>query len=57
MSYQKGGAILNMLRTDLGGDGYMGGRQKYLTDNKFGNGEAQQLRLALEGTRRRFLTW
>lgn len=57
VSYQKGGAILNMLRTYLGDDVFFGGLQKYLTDNKFGNGEAQQLRLALEATSGQDLNW
>jgi aminopeptidase N len=57
VSYQKGGAILNMLRTYLGDDVFFGGLQKYLTDNKFGNGEAQQLRLALEAVSGQDLNW
>ena len=57
VSYQKGGAILNMLRTYLGDDAFFGGLQKYLTDNKFGNGEAQQLRLALEAVSGKDLNW
>lgn len=57
VSYQKGGAILNMLRTYLGDDVFFGGLQKYLQDNKFGNGEAQQLRLALEAVSGQDLNW
>ena len=57
VSYQKGGAILNMLRTYLGDDVFFGGLKKYLTDNKFGTGEAHQLRLALEAVSGKDLNW
>lgn len=48
VSYQKGGHILHMLRYELGDDAFFAGLQRYLEDNKFGTGEAHQLRLALE---------
>lgn len=48
VSYNKGGAILHMLRSYLGDEAFFGGLKKYLNDNKFGTGEAHQLRLALE---------
>jgi len=48
VSYQKGGRILNMLRHYIGDDAFFKGLNIYLTTNKFGNGEAHQLRLALE---------
>lgn len=48
VSYNKGGAILHMLRAYLGDEAFFGGLNKYLNDNKFGTGEAHQLRLALE---------
>ncbi|MCR5887894.1 M1 family peptidase [Hymenobacter sp. J193] len=57
VSYQKGGAILDMLRTYLGDDVFFAGLQKYLQDNKFGNGEAHQLRLALEAVSGQDLNW
>jgi aminopeptidase N len=57
VSYQKGGQILNMLRNYLGDDVFFAGLKKYLTDNKFGNGEAHQLRLALEATSGQDLNW
>ncbi|UOQ82369.1 M1 family metallopeptidase [Hymenobacter sp. 5414T-23] len=57
VSYQKGGQILNMLRSYLGDDVFFAGLKKYLTDNKFGNGEAHQLRLALEATSGQDLNW
>lgn len=48
VSYQKGGRILNMLRHYVGDDAFFKGLNLYLNTNKYGNGEAQQLRLALE---------
>ncbi|AMR26936.1 peptidase M1 [Hymenobacter psoromatis] len=57
VSYQKGGAIVQMLRTYLGDDVFFAGLQKYLTDNKFGNGEAQQMRLAMEAVSGQDLNW
>ena len=48
VSYNKGGYILHMLRNLLGDDAFFTGLKKYLEDNKFGTGEAHQLRLALE---------
>ncbi|RPD48407.1 M1 family peptidase [Hymenobacter sediminis] len=57
VSYQKGGQILNMLRNYLTDDVFFAGLKKYLTDNKFGNGEAHQLRLALEAVSGQDLNW
>ncbi|MGI4975182.1 MAG: M1 family metallopeptidase [Janthinobacterium lividum] len=57
VTYQKGGAIVQMLRTYLGDDVFFAGLQKYLTDNKFGNGEAHQLRLAMEAVSGQDLNW
>jgi len=57
VSYQKGGRILNMLRRYLGDDAFFKGLNIYLNANKFGNGEAQQLRLALEQVSGRDLNW
>jgi len=57
VSYQKGGAIVQMLRTYLGDDVFFTGLQKYLTDNKFGNGEAHQMRLAMEAVSGQDLNW
>jgi aminopeptidase N len=48
VTYQKGGRILNMLRNYLGKDAFYKGLNIYLKTNQFKNGEAQQLRLALE---------
>ena len=57
MSYQKGGAIMDMLRTYLGDDVFFAGLQKYLKDNAFGNGEAHQMRLAFEAVSGQDLNW
>ncbi|HEX8427619.1 M1 family aminopeptidase [Hymenobacter sp.] len=57
VSYQKGGAILDMLRTYLGDDIFFAGLQKYLKDNAFGNGEAHQMRLAMEAVSGQDLNW
>ncbi|MFN8336893.1 MAG: M1 family aminopeptidase, partial [Cyclobacteriaceae bacterium] len=57
VSYQKGGRILHMLRQVVGDSAFFKGLNKYLTDNKFGTGEAHQLRLALESVSGRDLNW
>jgi aminopeptidase N len=57
VSYPKGGRILNMLRHYLGNDAFYASLHKYLTDNKFKNGEAQQLRLAFESVVGQDLNW
>ena len=57
VSYQKGGAIMDMLRTYLGDDVFFAGLQKYLKENAFGNGEAHQMRLAFEAVSGQDLNW
>jgi len=57
VSYQKGGAILEMLRAYLGDDVFFAGLQKYLKDNALGNGEAHQMRLAMEAVSGQDLNW
>jgi aminopeptidase N len=57
VSYNKGGAILNMLRNYLGDDAFFSGLNDYLTTNAYGNGEAQQLRLSLEKVSGKDLNW
>ena len=57
VSYQKGGRILNMLRNHLGDSAFFKGLNLYLATNKFKNGEAHQLRLALEEVSGRDLNW
>lgn len=57
VSYQKGGRILNMLRNFLGDDAFFKGLNLYLKQNAFKNGEAHQLRLALEEVSGKDLNW
>ena len=57
VSYQKGGAIMDMLRTHLGDDVFFAGLQKYLKDNALGTGEAHQMRLAFEAVSGQDLNW
>ncbi len=57
VSYQKGGRILHMLRTFVGDDAFYKSLNKYLTSNKFGNGNAHKLRLAFEEVTGKDLNW
>ncbi|PTR00885.1 aminopeptidase N [Mucilaginibacter yixingensis] len=57
VTYKKGGCILNMLREYLGRDAFYKGLNIYLKTNAFKNGEAQQLRLALEEASGKDLNW
>lgn len=57
VSYQKGGRILHMLRNYVGNDAFFKSLNKYLTDNKFGNGSAHKLRLAFESVTGKDLNW
>lgn len=57
VSYQKGGRILHMLRNYVGDAAFFASLNKYLTDNKFKTGEAQQLRLAFESVTGQDLNW
>jgi aminopeptidase N len=57
VSYQKGGAILHMLRNHIGDSAFFKGLNVYLTTNKFKSAEAAHLRLALEETSGRDLSW
>ncbi|WP_233188592.1 M1 family aminopeptidase [Tenacibaculum sp. SG-28] len=57
VSYNKGGAILHMLRNYLGDAAFYEGLHKYLTDNQYGTGEAHQFRLALESVSGKDLNW
>ncbi len=57
VTYQKGGRILNMLRNYLGDGAFFKGLSIYLKTNAFKNGEAQQLRLALEEASGLDLNW
>ncbi len=57
VSYNKGGAILHMLRKYLGDDAFYTSLNKYLTDNKYKTGEVHQLRLAFEKVTGKDLNW
>ncbi|WP_229748798.1 M1 family metallopeptidase [Hymenobacter frigidus] len=57
VSYQKGGAIMDMLRTYLGDEVFFASLQRYLKDNAFGTGEAHQMRLAFEAVSGQDLNW
>lgn len=57
VTYQKGGRILNMLRTYVGDEAFFKSLNKYLTYNKFKNAEAHQLRLAFESVTGQDLNW
>ncbi|MBS9774416.1 MAG: M1 family peptidase [Tenacibaculum sp.] len=57
VSYQKGGAILHMLRNYLGDEAFFKGLNTFLNDNKYGTAEAHQLRLALEKVSGKDLNW
>jgi len=57
VSYQKGGRIVNMLRSYLGEDAFFKGLNLYLKQNAFKSAEAHQLRLALEQVSGKDLNW
>jgi aminopeptidase N len=57
VSYNKGGRVLNMLRHFVGDEAFFKSLNKYLTDNKFGNGSATKLRLAFEAVTGKDLNW
>ncbi|WP_233884752.1 M1 family metallopeptidase [Tenacibaculum piscium] len=57
VSYNKGGAILHMLRNYLGDDAFYAGLNTYLTSNKYSTAEAHQLRLAFEKVSGKDLNW
>ena len=57
VSYEKGGRVLGMLRDYVGDSAFFKALNQYLTTNKFKNGEAQQLRLAMEEISGKDLNW
>ncbi len=57
VSYQKGGRVQHMLRNLVGDDAYFKSLNNYLTNNKFKNGEAHQMRLAFEEVTGKDLNW
>lgn len=56
-SYNKGGAILHMLRKYVGDDAFFASLKKYLQDNKFQAAEVHHLRLAFEEVTGQDLNW
>jgi aminopeptidase N len=57
VSYNKGGRILHMLRNYVGDSAFFKSLNTYLSENKFGTGEAHQLRIAFEKTTGLDLNW
>ena len=57
VSYNKGGAILHMLRKYLGDNAFFLGLKKYLNTYQFKSAEVSQLRLALEEVSGKDLQW
>ena len=57
ISYNKGGAILHMLRNYLGDQAFFSGLKKYLITHQYKAVEVSQLRLALEEVSGKDLQW
>ena len=57
VSYNKGGAILHMLRNYLGDEAFFKAITDYLKSNEYGTGEAHQLRLSFEKISGKDLNW
>jgi aminopeptidase N len=57
VSYNKGGAILHMLRSYVGDDAFYASLHLYLTQNKYQSAEVHQLRLAFEKVTGKDLNW
>jgi aminopeptidase N len=57
VSYNKGGAILHMLRNYLGDKAFFAGIQLYLKENSYKSAEVHQLRLAFEKVSGKDLNW
>ncbi|MBK6929916.1 MAG: DUF3458 domain-containing protein [Saprospirales bacterium] len=56
-SYNKGGAILHMLRTQVGDDAFFTALNRYLKKNEYTDVEAHELRLAFEDVSGQDLNW
>jgi aminopeptidase N len=56
-SYNKGGAVLHMLRNQVGDDAFFASLQRYLKKNEFTNVEAHKLRMAFEDVTGQDLSW
>ena len=56
-SYNKGGLVLHMLRTQLGDEAFFAGLKRYLNDNEFTAVEVDELRMAFEDVTGLDLQW
>lgn len=56
-SYNKGGAILHMLRNYVGDDAFFASLNRYLTKNEYTDVEAHELRLAFEDVTGEDMNW
>ncbi|WP_367392100.1 M1 family metallopeptidase [Lewinella sp. LCG006] len=56
-SYNKGGAILHMLRKAIGDEAFFAGFQRYLQDNAYSAVEVDELRMAFEDVTGEDLNW
>lgn len=56
-SYNKGGAVLHMLRQEVGDDAFFTALNRYLKRNEFTDVEVHELRLAFEDVTGRDLNW
>ena len=56
-SYQKGGLVLHMLRTELGDSAFFGGLRRYFAEHRHGNAMTADLQLAEEAASGRDLRW
>ncbi len=56
-SYNKGGAVLHMLRHYVGDEAFWAGLNRYLTDNAYSAVEAHDLRLAFEAVTGEDFNW
>jgi len=57
VSYNKGGAIVHMLRNYIGDAAFFAALKLYLTENAYGAAEVHQLRLAFEKVTGKDLNW
>lgn len=57
VSYNKGGAILHMLKNYVGDEAFYASLNLYLTENKYKTAEVPQLRLAFEKVTGKDLNW
>lgn len=57
VSYQKGGRILNLLRSYIGDEAFFKSLQLFLKQNAFKTAEAHQFRLAVEETTGKDMNW